>query len=180
MIPTVLESLLLLLLRPWKALKIGYWRITGRRVRARLQFREAAAALPFAYAQWNGRCARADRAVLASAVTEANDIAVHLHFARSTLPRDFTRAVRSVTRQAWPHWRLLVTSQGGNMPELPDDPRISALDGAFHSYGAGLKAALAAAATQYLVPVQPGCRLPRMTRCPASARRYIPHRSATI
>ncbi|WP_066822354.1 glycosyltransferase family 2 protein [Sphingomonas mali] len=162
MIPTVLESLLLLLLRPWKALKIGYWRITGRRVRARLQFREAAAALPFAYAQWNGRCARADRAVLASAVTEANDVTVHLHFARSTLPRDFTRAVRSVTRQAWPHWRLLVTSQGGNMPELPDDPRISALDGAFHSYGAGLKAALAAAATQYLVPVQPGCRLPRM------------------
>lgn len=162
MIPTVLESLLLLLLRPLKTLKIGYWRVTGRRVRARLQFREAAAALPFAYAQWNGRCARADRAALASAVTEANDIAVHLHFARSALPRDFTRAVRSVTRQAWPHWRLLVTSQGGNMPELPDDPRISVLDGAFHSYGSGLKAALAAAATQYLVPLQPGCRLPRM------------------
>jgi GT2 family glycosyltransferase len=162
MIPTVLESLLLLLLRPWKALKIAYWRITGRRVRAHLQFREAAAALPFAYAQWNGRCARADRAALASVATEANDIAVHLHFARSALPKDFARAVRSVTRQAWPHWRLLVTSQDGNVPELPDDPRISVLDGGFHGYGAGLKAALSAATTQYLVPLRSGCQLPRM------------------
>lgn len=161
-IPTILESLLLLLLRPWKALKIGYWWVTGRRLRACLQFREAAAALPFAYAQWNGRCARADRAALASAVTEANDISVHLHFARSALPGDFARAVRSVTRQAWPHWRLLVTSHDGHVPELPDDPRIAVLDGAFRNYGAGLKAALSAAATQYLVPLQSECRLPRM------------------
>lgn len=162
MIPTVLESLLLLLLRPWKALQIGYWRITGRRVRARLQFREAAAALPFAYAQWNGRCVRADRAALASVVTEASDIAVHLHVARSASPGDFARAVRSVTRQTWPHWRLLVTSQDGNVPELPDDPRISVIDGAFDSYAAGLRAALSSAETQYLVPLRQDCRLPRM------------------
>lgn len=161
-IPTVLESLLLLLLRPWKALKIGYWRITGRRVRARLQFREATAALPFAYAQWEGRCTRADRAALASVVTEASDIAVHLHFARSTLPKNFSRAVRSVTRQAWPHWRLIVTSQDGAAPGLPDDPRISVIDGAFDSYGAGLNAALSSAGTQYLVPLRRDCRLPRM------------------
>lgn len=161
MIATVLESLLLLLLRPGKALKIIYWRITGRRLRARLRFREAAAALPFAYAQWNGRCARADCAVLATVIAEANDIAVHLHFARSALPGDFVRAVRSITRQAWPHWRLLVTSQDGSVPELPDDPRISVLDGAFDSYGAGLKAALSSAGTQYLVPLRRDCRLPR-------------------
>jgi len=173
MIPTVLESLLLLLLRPWKALKIGYWRITGRRVRARLQFRETAAALPLAYAQWEGRCARADRAALASTVAEASDIAVHLHFARSVLPKDFTRAVRSVMRQAWPRWRLIVTSQDGTMPRLPDDPRIFVIDGAFSNYGAGLRAALSSAETQYLVPLRHGCRLPRM----ALARYIIQLRS---
>jgi len=162
MIQTLEELLLLLLLRPWKALTVAYWRITGRRVRARLQFREAAAALPFAYAQWRRRCARVDRAVLASDFTDAGEIAVHLHFAPSVLRRDFTRAVRSVTRQAWPHWRLLVTSQDGTAPGLPDDPRISVLDGAFHNYGTGLKAALSATATQYLVPLRPECRLPRM------------------
>jgi GT2 family glycosyltransferase len=161
-ISTILESLLLLLLRPWKALRIGYWWITGRRVRARLQFREAAAALPFAYAQWEGRCARVDRAASASVVSEANDIAVHLHFARSALPGDFARAVRTVTRQAWPHWRLLVTSQDGNVPELPNDPRICLIDGAFDSYTMGLRAALSSAGTQYLVPLGQGCRLPRM------------------
>lgn len=162
MIPTVLESLLLLLLRPWKALKIGYWRITGRRVRARLQFREAVAALPFAYAQWEGRCTRTDRAALASILAEASDIAVHLHFAQSALPKDFTLAVRSVARQAWPHWRLIVTSQEGKVPGLPDDSRISVIDGAFDSYAAGLRVALASAGTQHLVPLRQGCRLPRM------------------
>jgi GT2 family glycosyltransferase len=167
----VLESLLLLLLRPWKALKIGYWRITGRRVRARLQFGEAAAALPFAYAQWEGRCTRADRTALASVVTEASDIAVHLHFARTTLPKSFfTQAVRSVTRQTWPHWRLIVTSQDGTVSGLPNDPRISVIDGAFDSYGAGLKAALSAAGTQYLVPLRQHCRLPRM-----ALARYVIH-----
>lgn len=161
-IPTVLESLLLLLLRPWKALKIGYWRITGRRVRAYLQLREAAATLPFAYARWEGRCTRVDRAELASIVTEASDIAVHLHFARSTLPRDFTRALRSVLRQAWPHWRLIVTSQNGKSPRLPDDARIFLIDEAFDNYGAALRAALSCAETQYLVPLRQGCHLPRM------------------
>jgi len=158
----VLESLLLLLLRPWKALKIGYWRITGRRLRARLQFREAAVNLPFAYARWEGRCTRADHIELASIVTEAGDIAVHLHFARSTLSRDFIRAVRSVTRQVWPHWRLIVTSEGGTAPRLPNDPRISVIDEAFDNYGAALRAALSSAQVQYLVPLRQGCRLPRM------------------
>jgi len=162
MIQTLQELLLLLLLRPAKVMAIGYWRITGRRVRARLQFREAAAALPFAYAHWRRRCARVDRAALASDFTDADDITVHLHFAPPVLRGDFARAVRSVTRQAWPHWRLLVTSQDGTAPGLPDDPRISVLDGAFHDYGAGLKAALSAASTQYLVPLRPECRLPRM------------------
>jgi GT2 family glycosyltransferase len=175
MIPTVMEPLLLLLLRPWTALKIAYWRITSRRVRARLQFREAAAALPFAYAQWEGRCTRADRAALASVVTEAGDIAVHLHFARSALPNGFTRAVRSVTRQVWPHWRLIVTSQDGNVPGLPDDPRVSMIDGAFDSYGAGLRAALSAAGTQYLVPLRQDCRLPRM-----ALARYAIHLSSVL
>jgi GT2 family glycosyltransferase len=161
-IPTVLESSLLLLLRPWKALKIGYWRITGRRVRARLQFREAAAVLPFAYVQWEGRCARSDRAALASVATEPSDIAVHLHFARSAPRRDFTQAVRSVTRQVWPHWRLIVTSEDGTVPGLPDDPRISVIDDAFGSYGAALGAALSSAGTQYLVPLRQGCCLPRV------------------
>ena len=173
--PAILESLLLLLLRPWKALRIGYWRITGRRLRARLQFREAAAALPFAYAQWEGRCTRADRGALSSAVAEASDIAVHLHFARSTLPKDFSRSVRSVTRQAWPHWRLIVTSQGGTVPGLPDDSRIAVIDGAFDSYGAGLKAALSSAGTQYLVPLRQGCRLPRM-----ALARYAVHLGSVL
>jgi GT2 family glycosyltransferase len=158
----MIQSLLLLLLRPWKALKIGYWRITGRRVRARLQFREAAAALPFAYAQWEGRCARSDRATLASVATEPSDIAVHLHFARSASRQDLTRAVRSVTRQVWPYWRLIITSEDGTVPGLPDDPRISLIDGAFGSYGTGLRAALSSAGTHYLVPLRLDCRLPRM------------------
>jgi len=168
--PAILEPLLLLLLRPWKALRIGYLRITGRRLRARLQFREAAAALPFAYAQWERRCTRADCGALASAVAEASDIAVHLHFVKSTFPKDFSRSVRSVTRQAWPHWRLIVTSQDGTAPGLPDDSRIAVIDGAFDSYGAGLKAALSSAGTQYLVPLRQGCRLPRM-----ALARYAAH-----
>lgn len=162
MIQTLQESLLLLLLRPWKAMTIAYWRITGRRVRARLQYREATAALPFAYAQWRRRCARIDRAALASDFTDDDDIAVHLHFTPSVLRGHFTRAVRSVRRQAWPRWRLIVTSEDGTVPALPDDSRISVLDGAFRSYGAGLKAALSVAATQYLVPLRADCSLPRM------------------
>ena len=158
----ITQSLLLLLLRPRRALKVAYWRITGRRLRAHLQFRDAAATLPLAYAEWEGRCTRVDRAELASIVGGGSDIAVHLHFARSTLPRDFTRAVRSVTRQEWPRWRLIVTSQDGTIPNLPDDPRICVIDEAFDSYGAGLRAALSSADTQYLVPLQQGCRLPRM------------------
>jgi GT2 family glycosyltransferase len=162
MTQTLEELLLLLLLRPWKAITIGYWRITGRRLRARLQFREAAATLPFAYAHWQRRCARADRVALASVYTGVGEIAVHLHFAASVSPGSFTRAVRSVRRQAWPHWRLFVTSQSGVVPGLPDDARISVIDGTFESYGAGLKAALSATATLYMVPLREDCRLPRM------------------
>lgn len=162
MMQTFQELLLLLLLRPWKPLTIGYWWIAGRRLRARLQFREAAAALPFAYAQWRRRCARADCAVLAYGAIDKDDIAVHLHFAPSVSHDDFVRAVRSVTRQTWPHWRLLVTSHDGTAPGLPPDRRISMLDGIFDSYGAGLGAALSAAATQYLIPLRQDCRLPRM------------------
>lgn len=162
MIQTLQELLLLLLLRPWKALKIGYWRLTGRRLRARLQFREAAAALPFAYAHWRRRCARGDCAALRVRSGDAGDIAVHLHFSGSIVPAGFNRAVRSVTRQAWPHWRLLVTSELGTAPVLPEDPRIVLLGSTFKDYAAGLNAALSAAATRYLVPLRRDCRLPRM------------------
>jgi len=49
------------------------------------------------------------------------------------------------------------------------------LDGAFGSYGAGLKAALLSAGTQYLVPLLQDCRLPRM-----ALARYAIHLSSVL
>jgi GT2 family glycosyltransferase len=174
MIQRLQELLLMLLLRPWKAARIIFWRITGRRVRARAHFRQTAATLPFAYAHWLRRCARADRAFLARFPSDpAYRLTVHLHFGADTSPDDFAGAQASVRRQTWPHWRLLVTTHDGAKRGLPSDTRICVLDGAFASHAQGLAAALAAADTEYLVPLSAECRLPR-----AALAGYVAYRGA--
>lgn len=156
------EWLLMLLLRPWKTARIVFWRITGRRVRARAHFQQTAATLPFAYAHWLKRCAHADRAFLARLpLGPADGLTVHLHFGADTSTEDFAGAQASVLHQTWPHWRLLVTTHDGAAGGVSTDSRVCLLNGTFASEAMGLAAALAAARTEYLVPLSAECRLPR-------------------
>lgn len=155
--------------RPDKALAIAYWRATGRRVRARVRLDDAVARLPFAYERWLESLARSDRKALAGSGNREPVIAIHIHRSAHVTDDDLARAVTSVRRQRWPHWRLLVTCHDGSIGRLPKGRRIEAIDGRFSSATAALRAALERAResgsdgippAEYLVPLLPGCLLP--------------------
>lgn len=147
---------------PGKLAAVAWWFLIGQRLRARNRLTRAIAGLPFAYEPWLADCAAMD-AALASRNPHGNDrIGVHIHVGALTAPSVLVAAFASVLGQSWPHWCLIVTVRDhGDAHQIPADPRIRVLPGAYPSRMAGLAATLADLDADYLVPLDAAVRLPR-------------------
>lgn len=163
--------------RPARVPAILWWYVTRRRVRARERLKAAFAGLPLAYQYWIADCARADRAVLTQARPapwREHRFAIHLHYQGDTDERAFGEAIASIMRQSWRDWRVLVTAAGIS-PRLPNDSRISVVEGRFSSREQGLSTTVALTQSCYLLPLRGDCTLPRHAlRAYAAALRSEP------
>jgi GT2 family glycosyltransferase len=157
--------LLLVVLRPLKAAAIGYWYVTRRRKRALGHLKAATSGLPLAYARWLGQNREEELAWIESIdprkIAGFPGFSIHVHLSTLSDRREFSRAIRSVMRQDWPYWNLIVTAAGWVPKSLIADSRITVIEGIHTSYQKGLRAAFRAATTEYLVPLQAHCTLPR-------------------
>lgn len=149
--------------RPLDASKIGFWFVTGKRVRARGRLAHALAQLPRSYEDWVRNCASRDLQTLKDDSANHPAICVHYHVDKDSVYSAMT-AIDSVVAQNWPHWRLVVTFSPDvrTMEDrLPADARIQYPPVRPTSYPAALALALDAAGSGYLVPLQGNCTLPQ-------------------
>ncbi|MDE2623745.1 MAG: glycosyltransferase family 2 protein [Betaproteobacteria bacterium] len=162
--PELIVFLYVLIRRPVRAMKIAWWWLTRRRVRARGQLGAAVRSLPATYRLWiyiKDSCAASS--VIAhdpSAVASLEPaIALHLHLS-SEADGDAEHTIASVLRNAGPNWQLIVTapvhsSRPANLPF--DDPRMQFL--AHVSPGLGVRLALEHTGADWIVPLTEGSRL---------------------
>ncbi|MBU6268631.1 MAG: glycosyltransferase, partial [Sphingomonadales bacterium] len=142
--------------RPRDALAALYWRITGRRVRARNRLRIAAEQMPGAYRTWIRTVERVERAAL-TAPAGAPAFTVVLHCAGG----DSARTLASLEALDWPSWELVVV-HGRDAPPLPiaNLPRVVLSPTRTDNFAAALEAGLAASRGEWIVPIASGTRLP--------------------
>lgn len=157
------DMLLLLTFRPDRLVAIGWWWLSGKRLRARYRLSDAIAALPFAIQRWMSDCGRDDLADLGKtpADTVAAAFCVHLHVPDGMSASEVLKACKSVRRQSVQPLHLLVTAEG-NSPALPDG--MSAIQGRFTSRMDGLREALQQAqeaGARFLIPLPENGELPQ-------------------
>src|SRR5258708_4704212 len=100
--------------RPLSALAALWWQITGRRLRARNLLCAAGAPLPFAYEFWMRNVEGSDgleqRAKIASQTWDRNPKFLVILDARNSSAEAIQRSIRSVERQAFPHWTIFIVA----------------------------------------------------------------------
>jgi len=159
------DFLLLLVCRPDRLLAVLWWRICGKRLRARYRLRDAIGSLPFANARSIDRLGKADLASLRDQGTHgrAPTFCVHLHLPEGLDPAAAKRALTSALVQSHTPLRIFLT--GEVLPNQSAKHRIiEKIEGHFDSTSAAFLECLAHAAladADYLVPLSPRAVLPR-------------------
>lgn len=168
--PKARDILLLLVCRPDRLLAVGWWRLCGKRLRARYRLDAAIAALPFAHERRMKTHGEQDLAAIAAATgtdgrraSAVPGICVHLHVESTQARADTLRATTSILKQSVAPLRLIVTTdsppldfRASNRLEIIAAPCTSRIEGV----RAALKIARTAGAT-YLVPLAADAALPR-------------------
>ena len=161
------DLLLLIACRPDRLLAVCWWRLCGKRLRARYRYDDAIAALPFALQRWMSDCGREDLALIAShgVSGEMPAIVVHLHIAEGVSDQVVRRAIGSIGRQSCAPQRVLITQETELPMALPAKAAgFTVLPGRFAEPMDALCAALSAARdidARFLVPLSAGGVLPR-------------------
>jgi len=168
--PRLRDIGLLLACRPHRALAIAWWRLCGKRQRARNRLQSALAGLPLANERMIETLGKKDIAVLSQARNRqsgADDtivaLCVHLHIDQEDSHDAARRAVVSVLRQSHTVARLIVTGTGP-LPSLPESSTIEIAPGPYACRIDGLQTALEIASrigAQYLVPLASDANLTR-------------------
>lgn len=156
---------MLLLLRPHVVAKILFWRIVGKRLRAKYRLEETVAALPFATERRMARDGNTDLAKLSvHSESKRGSIGVHLHISQDDDEEQLSRAVRALAKQSHSPVTTWVTHEEGKADHFSDDPGVTVLEGAFASRAKGLHATLKAASNkgvEWVVPTLPAITLAR-------------------
>ncbi|WP_161782489.1 glycosyltransferase family 2 protein [Erythrobacter litoralis] len=146
---------------------IGWWRLIGKKLRARLKLETAIAALPFAHERWVQLAGKADLRVIKEAQKsrELPRFGLHLHCAHDDDLRRIQKVICSLVRQSHAPVAVLVTREEGSAePDGPDWDQVTMVSGVFSDRMEGLRGALEAAMAlraQWVIPVDAAMPLPR-------------------
>ncbi len=155
------ELLLMLFLKPHRLLIAFWWRILGKKVRARGLFDRGVAGLPFAMERTIDRCEVKDLATLAEIRGSGIEvrICVHLHIAKDTTPSWTAKALKAVARQSFAPFRVFITRDENAASNVTEGDLYTVLPQTYASRVDGLEAALIEAkkmGAHWLVPCAPG------------------------
>ena len=157
---------LLLICRPDRLIKVGWWWLSGKRVRARHRLEKAISTLPFAHQRWMTDVGNDDVTVVAS-LRSAHIIpsfCVHIHISEDDDTSLVRRAIRSALRQSQKPVCVIVTSSSNSNRPMARSGKVRILSGRFRDRMAGLRAALCQAdelAADYIVPLSTTDALPK-------------------
>lgn len=113
--------------RPREALLALYWRVLGKRLRARNILRRSLGDLPHAYDRWSMIIEGNLAAALPGKEWEYSP-KFSIHIDTAQLPSGSTSdAIISLVEQDYGDWELLLTVAAGDLPACPADPRIRLL-----------------------------------------------------
>ncbi|WP_143150326.1 glycosyltransferase family 2 protein [Erythrobacter sanguineus] len=161
-----MDLLLLVGLRPHHFMANLWWRLLGKKLRARARIDAAIKGLPFAHARWAHAVGIEDGEIVAAAELDGLGpvFCVHCHIARGDDPASVRRTLRS-TQEHGPAARgILVTHEAGaQIPQLAGGA-VTVLPTACDSRIEGLHAALVKAraiGADWLVPLDSASLLPR-------------------
>tara|TARA_Y100001968_G_scaffold193435_1_gene177372 strand:- start:358 stop:2070 length:1713 start_codon:yes stop_codon:yes gene_type:complete len=145
---------------------IGWWRLSGKKLRAHHRLQSAIAALPFANERWMSDAGSEDMSAIAAARISKglHSFSVHIHIANDDDCRVARRAIESALGQSEKPVRIFVTAPRAmiGLPAACD--LICILQEPCQSRIAGLELSLAAAeelGIDYVVPLAVGAMLPR-------------------
>lgn len=158
------DILLMVLLRPHRLAIILFWRLLGKRVRARGKLEVAIAGLPFAIERMMARTGDTDLATLASSGSSArgSTICVHVHLSGDESQSWAKDALKALTKQTHCPLRILVTADTMASTRGLMGPNVAVLEKPCASQIDGLATALASAnalGAQWLVPCATGSTL---------------------
>ena len=182
--PGFRDILLLIVCRPHRLVAIGWWRLCGKRLRAKYRLEAAVAALPFAHERGIEAKGKRDLAAI-SALTAAEGaealaapaICVHLHIADEDARADARHSAASALKQSFAPRRLIVTASEP-LPRAVDGDRVEHVATPYASRIAGLHAALKIAqdaGAAYLVPLAADALLPPHALAAYAADRAAAH-----
>jgi GT2 family glycosyltransferase len=161
-----IDLLLLAALRPHRLVATLWWRVIGKKLRARSQIDAAIRGLPFSHARWVKASGIEDQEIVATglAAGTAPAFCIHLHLSRNDRPDAMRRAVRSALKQSVMPLHVVITRENGVPIPFTGSTMVTVLPEEFGSRTDGLCAALRMASeigAGWLVPLDCGSRLAR-------------------
>lgn len=160
------DLLLLAALRPHRLVANLWWRLLGKKLRARSRIDHGIRGLPHSHARWVRSVGIEDLEVVAAGEADRTGPAfcVHVHIARGDSLIAVRRAVRSILDQSVAPERIFVTHEAGVRVPFEVDASVNALPATCNSRMEGLRAALESAreiGADWLVPLDTAACLPR-------------------
>ncbi|PKP95434.1 MAG: hypothetical protein CVT75_01910 [Alphaproteobacteria bacterium HGW-Alphaproteobacteria-14] len=161
-----LDLLLLAGLRPHQLVANLWWRVLGKKLRARARIDAAIKGLPFAHARWAHAVGIADQDMVsaATAAGTAPAFCLHCHVSRGDEPAAVHQTLRSMREHGAEARAILVTYEAGAVVPEAAGAAMIVLPAACSSRFEGVRAALCksrAIGADWLVPFNPATRLPR-------------------
>ncbi|MBV7266331.1 glycosyltransferase family 2 protein [Erythrobacter ani] len=157
---------MLIATRPDRLIAVGWWKLIGKKLRARYRFEDAIAAMPFAHERWLHDCGQVDRAEIEAAKDRGRTITicVHLHLSGEDDAEKVRATLASIRDQSVPGTKVLITSEEGATGLSNRQPGGHIFVGTGNSRADGVRAALLKAqevGIEWLIPVAVGDALPR-------------------
>ncbi|MEM7701094.1 MAG: glycosyltransferase family 2 protein [Pseudomonadota bacterium] len=161
-----LDWVLMVLARPLKLTEILFWRVLGKRMRARGRMHTAVNGLPFAMKRRIDRLAKEDLGALRTANRQGSvpAICIHLHIAQSDNPKMVRRALMAISRQSFAPAHIFVTCEVGVEFGREDYPAADWISGSAVDQEDGLRVAFAKAKQMgagWVVPTVSSAQLSR-------------------
>lgn len=161
----VLDLMLLILVRPDRFAAVLFWRVLGKKVRARWRMASAVASLPFATQRRMARSGKRDLRTLLDQAADGDGVfCVHIHCRRDDELSRLRKALKASIRQSETPTQIFVTLENG----VPDPPfrssRVTVLKGRYSSHIGGLEACLEESKTysaKWMVSTSPRTKLTR-------------------
>lgn len=152
-----MDLLLLILLRPDRLVPILFWRLLGKRLRARGRLNAALAGLPLALEREIRRQGENDLTIIEQATSAGHVVGVfvHLHIEPGSSEKELRAAIRSVRRQSYRPRCIIITGPQTTIRDLEGSDEIRVLKRIGSSRIEGLTAALAEAkeaGARWIVP----------------------------